>query len=148
MLPATESQRALARGSGPAGWTLGSFWQLLIGCRPLANNAFQGPIYKSFHLHSPGGLERLETAHGFVCDGQRGRLLASFPTSLSCCGACVPSGNFQGLVLVFGLFYTHTLHFFWLSEKGPHYVGPAGLNSLNNQSWPQRPACFCPECWG
>lgn len=126
MLPATESQRAPARGSGPAGWTLGSFWQLLIGCRPLANNAFQGPTYKSFHLHSTGGLKRRETAHGFMCDGQRGRPLASLPTSLSCCGACVSHLETFKVLFWFGL-HTHTLYFFWLLEKGPHNVDLAGL---------------------
>lgn len=84
----------------------GSFWQLLIGCHSLANNAFRGLTLKSFHMHGAGSLHRhdkgcckrhaavwsdwkLHTrvyiAYNFMCDGQRGRqtpLLESLRSAL------------------------------------------------------------------
>lgn len=85
---------APARGSDPAGWTLGYFWQLLVGCHSLANNAFRGLTLKSFHMHGAGSLHRhgkgcckrhvtawsdrtlhmrVYIAYNFMCDGRRGQ---------------------------------------------------------------------------
>lgn len=82
-----------ARGSDPAGWTLGYFWQLLVGCHSLANNAFRGLTLKSFHMHGEGSLNRHDKGcckrhvavwsdwklhmqvyitYNFMCDGWRG----------------------------------------------------------------------------